>query len=114
DVLAEAVVAVGDPRDANRVHDAADRLQRLGQGEDVGVRHGLDSGNPESARPDGPEAGLLHEAGGEGIVRAPCEDDSRPPQERQRWGSHPFPTKPPYSGGDLDGARIVSLSNTPS
>jgi len=83
DRVAVAVVAVGDDGDADGVDDAADRLERLGEGQDVRVRHGLNGRDPEAARPDGVEAGSLGELGRQRVMRARREDDGPSREQRQ-------------------------------
>src|SRR5207245_6780781 len=64
DRVAVAVVAIGHDRDADGIDDVANRLERLGEGQDVRVRDRLDRRYPEAARPDGVESGLLGQLGG--------------------------------------------------
>ena len=78
-----AVVAVGHHGDADGVDDTADGLERLGEGQDVRVRHGLHGRDAEAARPDGVEAGPLGELGRQRVVRPRGEDDGPSREQRQ-------------------------------
>src|SRR5207302_3269773 len=84
DGVAVAVVAIGHDGDFYRVDDAANRLERLGKGQDVGIGNALDGGDAEPARPDGVEAALLGELGGERIVRPGSEDEIPSREQRQK------------------------------
>ena len=81
DGVAVAVVAVGDDRDRHRVADAPDRIERLGEGQDVGVGDGLDGRDAEPARPDGVEAGFLGELGRQRVVGSRRQHHLRPPEQ---------------------------------
>ena len=84
DGVAVAVVAIGHDRDADRVDDAANRLERLGEGQDVGIGNALDGRDAEAARPDGVEAALLGELGRERVVRPGSEDEIPSREQRQK------------------------------
>ena len=88
DGVAVAVVAVGDDGDRHRVADPPHGVERLGEREDVGVRHRLHGRDAEPARPDRVEPGLFGELRGERVVGPRRQRYPGPPEQPPQTSWH--------------------------
>jgi hypothetical protein len=70
DGIAEAVVTIGDHRNADRFDHAANGVEGFTHGEDVGVGQCANGGDAKPASPDGVKPCFFREFRREGIVRA--------------------------------------------